>query len=330
MKKLVLAAAALGAAALAVAAPALAQTKTIKLLSSWDRTTYAAYEAVLAFQEHLKTISAGKLETDVKGPETVPAFQQIQPVSAGVFDMLFTHGVYHAGSKGLTLVADAILPDHEKRRTSGVIDYFDKYYQKHNKLTIIALTSNGTKGYQLITRDPLTPAGDFPGRKIRGTQSYFGVIKALGGTPVVIPINELYSALEKGVVDGAAMPAAGILTAKTYEVSKYRIRPFIGVSTQSVSVNLNAWGKFTAGEQKILREAGQATETAMLKKGDDTIAREDAELDKLGMRYAQLPPDKAELVKRAWVTSLWELAEQCCADGAKELRAIALKANLTN
>ena len=53
-------------------------------------------------------------------------------------------------------------------------------------------------------------------------------------------------------------------------------------------------------------------------------------LDKLGMKYAQLPADKAELVKRAWVTSLWELADQCCGDGSKELHAIALKAKLTN
>ena len=34
-------------------------------------------------------------------------------------------------------------------------------------------------------------------------------------------------------------------------------------------------------------------------------------------------------MKAAWTKSLWELAEQCCADGAKELHEIALKANLT-
>jgi len=318
------------ALALLVAGPALAQTKTIKLLSSWDRTTLPALEGALMFQEQVKKISGGKLEVDIKGPETVPPFQQIQPVSAGVFDMLWTHGVYHAGSKGLTLVVDAMEADIAKRRSSGVFDFLDKYYQKHNRLTIIGLTSNGSKGYQLLLRDPLTPAGDFQGRKIRGTQSYFGVIKALGGTPVVIPINELYSALEKGVVDGAAMPAAGILTAKTYEVSKYRVRPFIGVSTQTISVNMNAWSKFTADEQRMLREAARWVEDNLIKKADETIAREDAELDKLGMKYAQLPADKAELVKRAWVTSLWELADQCCGDGSKELHAIALKAKLTN
>src|SRR5688500_2458080 len=148
-------------ALVASAAPAAwAQTKTIKLLSSWDRTTLAALEGALVFQEEVKKVSGGKLEIDIKGPETVPPFQQIQPVSAGVFDMLYTHGVYHAGAKGLTLVADAIDADLEKRRSSGVIDYLDKYYQKHNKLTMIAMPIQGTQGYAIVSRDPLSPEGD--------------------------------------------------------------------------------------------------------------------------------------------------------------------------
>ena len=125
------------AAAIVAAGPALAQTKTIKLLSSWDRTNFATFEAALIFQEEVKKGSGGKLEVDIKGPETVPPFQQLQPVSAGVFDILFTHGVYHAGAKGLTLVADAMEPDLDRRRSSGVFDYFDTYYQKHNKLTMV-------------------------------------------------------------------------------------------------------------------------------------------------------------------------------------------------
>ena len=155
------------------------------------------------------------------------------------------------------------------------------------------------------------------------------MIKALGGTPVVLPMTEMYSALEKGVVDGAAMPAAGIVSAKIYEVTKFRVRPFIGVATYGAYVNLTAWGKFTSEEQKMLLDAGKATEQVMLKQGEETIDREDAELEKLGNRVAELPKDKADLVKRAWSTSLWELAEQCCADGAKQLHEIALKANLT-
>ena len=292
MKRLLFAGAAV--AALAVAAPASAQTKTLKLLSSWDRSNYAALEGALVYQEQLKKLSGGKLVVDLKGPETVPPFQQIQPVSAGVFD------------------------------------FFDKYYQKHNKLTMIAMPIIGTHGYQIVLRDALSAEGDFKGRKIRCTQSYFGVVKALGGTPVVLPPAEVYSALEKGVVEGATWPAAGIYTMKWYEVAHYRVRPTFGTTNTPMLINMNAWGKLTAAEQKLLLDAGRETEKLMIKQGDVTLAKEEAELDKLGMKYAQLSPEKGAMVKRLWVTSLWELAEQCCADGAKELREIARKANLTN
>ena len=330
MKKLVLAAAALTAAALAAGGPALAQTKTIKLLSSWDRSNFAALEPALVYLEQLQKIGGGKLEIDLKGPETVPPFQQIQPVSAGVFDMLHTHGVYHAGSKGLALVMDAIEPDLDKRRAVGVWDYLDSYYQKHNKVKLVSLPISGTNGYQLVLRDPLSPEGDFKGRKIRGTQSYFGVIKALGGTPVVLPPAEVYSALEKGVVDGAAWPAAGIYTMKWYEVAHYRVRPTFGTTNTVLLINLTAWGKLIAAEQKLLLDAGREAENVMIKQGNVTLAKEEAELDKLGMKYAQLSPDKAAMVKKLWVTSLWEVADQCCGDGSKELREIAMKASLTN
>jgi len=326
MKQLLLAAAALAAFA---AGPALAQTKAIKLLSSWDRTNYATYESALAFQEEVKKVSGGKLEIDIKGPETVPPFQQLQPVSAGVFDMLYTHGVYHAGAKGLTLVADAIEPDLEKRRSSGVIDYFDKYYQKHNKLTMIAMPIQGTQGYAIVSRDPLSPEGDLKGKKLRATQSYFGIAKYLNATPVVVPGPETYSAMEKGVVDGAFWPAAGVFTMKWYEVAKYRLRPSFGTSNEPLFFNVAAWGKLSSQEQGWIKAAGKATEEYMIKQGDVTLAKEDAELDKLGMKVIQFAPDKAAAIKKIWVTSLWDLAEQCCADGAKELHELALKAKLT-
>ena len=328
MKKLVVAASAV--AAVVLAGPALAQTKTVKLLSSWDRSNGAAYEAVEWFQGEVKKASGGKLEIDIKGPETVPPFQQIQPVSAGVFDMLFTHGVYHAGSKGLTLVADAIEPDLEKRRSAGVIDYLDKYYQKHNRLTMVGLSIMGTNGYAFVSRDALSPDGDFKGKKIRATQSYFGVIKMMNGTPVVIPGPEVYSALEKGVVDGAVWPASGIYTMKWHEVAKYRLRPSFGTSNEPFFYNMAAWAKLSAEEQGWIKAAMRTTETYMLKQGDVTLAKEDAELDKLGMKVLQLAPDKAAAIKKTFAESLWELADQCCGDGSKELREIALKASLTN
>jgi TRAP-type C4-dicarboxylate transport system substrate-binding protein len=140
----------------------------------------------------------------------------------------------------------------------------------------------------------------------------------------------MYSALEKGVVGGIAFPASGVLTLKLYEVAHYRVRPTFGTSNTIIAMNMNAWGKLAADERKTLLDAGREVENIMITQGDVTLAKEEAELDKLGMKYAQLPPDKVALIKDVWGKSIWELAEQCCADGAKEFHEIALKANLTN
>ena len=319
------------AAAAVTLAPlgASAETK-LKLLSSWTSSNKPLYAMAETFVKNVHEIGGGKVKIEISGPEVVPPFEQLQPVSSGVFDMLFTHGVYHAGSKGLALVVDAIDVNPVKRRASGITDFVDKYYQKENNLKVVSLPSASFFGYHMFLKEPLSPAGDVKGRKIRGTQSYHGMIKALGGNPVVLPGGEIYSALEKGVVDGAWWPAAGMLSMKHYEVAKYRVRPTIGTSNEPILINLDKWNKLSAEEQGILLEAGRKTELEMPWIGNGIQGEEDAKLDGFGLKYSYLPPDKADLVKKAWSDSLWELAKKCCGDAATQLREIAKKNGMTN
>ncbi len=47
---------------------------------------------------------------------------------------------------------------------------------------------------------------DFTGLKIRVTPVYRDIVQALGGTPITTPPGEVYTALERGVVDGYGWP----------------------------------------------------------------------------------------------------------------------------
>jgi TRAP-type mannitol/chloroaromatic compound transport system substrate-binding protein len=302
----------------------------LKLLSSWDKSNWPTYAVVDAYVKFVHADGAGKVKIAISGPEVVPPFEQLQPVSSGVFDMLYTHGVYHAGSKGIALVVDAIELDPYKRREAGIFDFVDKYYQKHNKVRLVSLPAAAFNGYHMYLKDPPTAQGDVSGRKIRGTQSYHGVIKALGGTPVVLPPAQIYTSLEKGVIDGACWPAAGMLTMKHYEVAKYALRPTFGTSNEPLFINVEKWNKLAKAEQDILLDAGKRLEYEMPWIGKDIYEKEEAELLKLGVKYVNLPPDKVALVKKTWSDSLWELAKQCCADGADDLKALATKAALTH
>ena len=97
----------------------------------------------------------------------------------------------------------------------------------------------------------MSPAGDLSGRKIRGTPSYNNVVSMLGGSSVVLPPGEVYSSLEKGMVDGAAWPAAGVLGMRWYEVAKYMLRPGFGLSTYLFLMNLDTWNKLSDAERAV-------------------------------------------------------------------------------
>ncbi|MAL61898.1 MAG: TRAP transporter substrate-binding protein DctP [Pseudomonadota bacterium] len=300
----------------------------LKVLASWNKNIWPTYVVLDTFVKNVAKVGGDKVNLRISGPEVVPPFEQLQPVKSGVFDILFTHGVYHVGSKGLAAIADAMTADPVGKRSSGVWDSLDKFYQKTHSLKLLAISPSSTAGYHIFLKDPIK-GGSWDGRKIRGTQTYHGVIKLFGGEPVVMPGSQVYSALEKGVVDGAAWPAAGMLSMKHFEVAKYKVRPTFGTSTLPILMNMNSWKKLNAEEKGILLQAGEMTELQMPWIGDELQAQEDAKLAKLGVKITQIPADKVAAMKKAFSDSLWALGEKCCGDDAKKMRDLAKKAGIS-
>lgn len=312
-----------------VAMPSQADAADIRVLSSFDTSQLPTYTVLQQYMDNVTAIGGGDVTFTVFGPEAVPIFEQLAPVSTGVFDALYTHPVFHAGDGGLALAVDAIDVDPIARRASGVWDFVDRFYQETHNLKMVAMMSVSMEGYHLFTKEPLSEAGDLAGRKVRGTPTYFGVIEALGAEPVVLPGSEIYSALQTGIVDGAGWPAAGMISMKHFEVADFRLRPTFGAATQPVFINLDVWNGLDAEVQSVLLEAGELTELQMPWIGNAIQADEDARLDALGVAVETLSPEMAEKVQSAFVSSIWSLAEDCCGDAATGLRDVALAAGLT-
>lgn len=314
----------------AAAMAASAQAADVRLLASWDKSNWPTYAALDRFVKNVKKVGGDAVNIQISGPEVVPPFQQLQPVKSGVFQMLFTHGVYHLGSKGIAATMDAVDPDPVRVRESGVWGFVDKYYQDTHGLKLVMLTPSSTQGYHIFLKKPLSGGGDFKGRKIRGTQSYHGVIRHLGGEPVVMPGSQIYSALEKGVVDGAAWPAAGMLSMKHYEVAKYKIRPTFGASWLPILANKSAWDKLDQKSKDVMMLAAYMTELEMPSVGDTILADESGKLEKLGVKVTELSAAKSIEVKKTFNESIWKLGVDCCGDKGKEMRSLAVKAGLSN
>ena len=96
---------------------------------------------------------------------------------------------------------------------------------------------------------------DFTGLKIRVTPVYKDIVEAIGGTTVTTAPGEVYTALERGVVDGYGWPVTGIFDLGWEKVTKFRMEPAFYSVEVNVLVNLDAWKGLTDAQKKVLSDA---------------------------------------------------------------------------
>lgn len=301
---------------------AFAQSTQYRWLNSWDRTLPQVPRFVEPYLKAVEAASNGRMKFAVSGPETVPPFEQLQPVASGAFHFLFTHGGYHFGTNPLLSAIEALGGTPEQRKASGVFDVVDKHYQKIGlKLVAIPMTADG--GYEIVLRRPLTAAGDLQGHKIRGTPSYANVIKLLGGSLVNLPPSEIYTALDKGVVDGFAWPSYGVAQTRYYEPAKYILRPTFGFGSNPILANLATWDKMPEADRKIMIDEAAKLETQWFKESARLIEEDEKTLVAKGLTIVTVNEGMRAKVQRAWSDGLWEMAAQKMKKEVEELRAIA-------
>ncbi|MFC2967751.1 TRAP transporter substrate-binding protein DctP [Acidimangrovimonas pyrenivorans] len=316
-------------AALGLAA-GTASALELKMLGSFPEGFVFTEQIAKPFMALATKDSGGELTFTYTGPDAVPALEQFEPVQSGVFDLLFAHPAYSAGVSPLGLAIDAIATDPQKRRDGGIIDYIDSYYQKNFGMKLIAAPATGTKGFRFFLKDPITGSPALAGRKIRATVSYFPMIEALGGTGVVMGGGNVYSALQTGVVDGAAWGLTGAKDFKWYEVSKYMADPVFGQVGVMIFMNLDRWNSLTPEEQAALHKAAITLEDESIPRFDSLAATEKADLLKLGMKMTDFPPAEAAQLDKLWSDGVWAVAMKGAPEAVAGLRDLARKAGLSD
>lgn len=315
------------AAGIALAsAPALAQN--LRLLSSWD-SSYAPVPSVLEpFVQRLNEASNGAINITRSGPETVPPFEQVDPVSRGLFDMLFTNGAYHGTISSVGMTLDAISASPDQVHQSGIWDYVDQHYREQHNLKLIAVLLD-PNGFHIILRRPLGDDG-LAGRRIRGTPIYHPLIEALGGAPVVLPAGEIYPSLERGVVDGAAWPTIGAVGFRWFEVADYMMRPTFGQVAHLVFMNLDRWEALPEETRTLITEVARGYEDEAVERFNGVVAEEETTLAREGMEVAELTGALREIVDRTWYEGAMKLAARTNPEEVARVDEMAVAAGLTS
>lgn len=121
----------------------------------------------------------------------------------------------------------------------GFEDMLKEAHLKHN----ILYYTEKIYPTAMIGKKPIYKIEDFKGYKIRSSGAIADMLKELGAATSLIPGEEIYLALQTGVIDGVHWGAAqGALTMKFCEVAKYYIQPDLAMSgTDVIIINKEAF-----------------------------------------------------------------------------------------
>ena len=283
-----------------VAAPAAAADK-LKLVTNWGKGVYSVAKTLQWAQQFSASDAAKAAGIEVVhagGPEVTPAREQLTAVRNGVFDMMFGAAGYYVGAVPEAFVFYGTDISPMAARANGGTALLNRIWEKKANTHVLGWVAAGV-GYHVWLKDePKLKADgtlDLGGRKIRSSPLYRPWLDAMGATQVMVPAPDIYSALERGVVDGAAWPGLGITDLGFQKFVRYRVDPPVWQFDNLLLVNLGKWGKLTAAQQNALQQSVIAFEKEAHAYYARLAREEKARTDKGGLKSYMLSDAAAKL-----------------------------------
>src|SRR6478672_826753 len=246
------------AATTCICSSGFAQEVPLRAVTAFaEKTTYS--RPFEKFVEQVNAEGKGIIQINyIGGPKAMPPFEVGKALKAGVVDIANTTGAFTTNVMPESDAWKLTERPMSELRKNGGYDYMAKLYaEKMNAIFLARLVDNNQ--FHLYLNKPISTP-DLTGLKIRITPVYRDFFQALGATVVQTPPGEVYTSLERGVVDGYGWPITGIFDLGWHEKTKYRVDPGFYTAEVSVLVNKTAWAKLTDAQKAVLRKAAERGE----------------------------------------------------------------------
>jgi TRAP-type C4-dicarboxylate transport system substrate-binding protein len=245
----------------AALAPALAsaQEANLKLVSAFPETaTYVKH--MMPWIEKFNAGGKGIAQINfIGGPKAIPTFEVGTSVKNGVVELAMNTGAFYtnlmpeADFLKLTQITIA------QQRKNGAFEYINKVWNQKANLVYLARMVDETPFHLYLTKKIDKP--DLAGLKIRITPVYRDFFQSMGATLIQTPPGEVYTALERGVVDGYGWPIHGIFDLNWHEKTKFRVDPGFYNAEVSIIMNLDAWKKLSPKQRGYIEKQALALES---------------------------------------------------------------------
>jgi TRAP-type mannitol/chloroaromatic compound transport system substrate-binding protein len=269
-----------------------------KMVTSWPKNFPGLGSGPENFVRYVEQMSNGRLRVKLyAGGELVPALEVFDAVSRGVVEMGHSGSYYDKGKVPAAQLFTGVPFGLNAREMSAWIKYgggqelFDELYAEYNIVPLIG----GNTGVQMMGwfNKEINSLDDMKGLRIRMPGVAGDVLAGLGAQVVTMPVSELYTAMQTGVLDAVEWVGPyNDLAIGLHEVAKYYYYPgwHEPGSALYFGINRKAWDSLPDDLQAIVRAAARASSLDMM---DEYTARNGAALKALveqhGVQLRALP-----------------------------------------
>ena len=209
-----------------------------------------------AFIERLNEKANGKLVVNIKGgPEVIGMFEQPAALKDGVIDMIYTPTAFY---KSLVPGGDIIMLSQltlEEERQLGVIDILDAEHQKVGLKFLGRMpASEMVRLNRIFLKEAVNTPQELDGLRISAGVFLTNIMQGLGMSVLDLPLGDVYTALERNMLDAVVNPYLTVVDYKWYEQVKYMIDYPLFVANVVAIMNLDSWNSLPGDMQELIEE----------------------------------------------------------------------------
>lgn len=303
--------------ALGSASAAISQEVTLRAASFVPGPSAFGWPLV-RWVEEVNAQCAGQVQITILDAGAISPFEQPNAVRSGVVDIASVPPSYY---KGILIEADAAVLGNvpmAEQRTNGAWELLNRLHAERMNVHYLTAFGDGVRFHAYTTR-PIED-GRLDGFRMRTTPVYDAFFRAIGAEPVQIPPPEVYTGLERGVVDGYGWPMWGIFDFGWNEYTTYVYEPGFYNVMVNLLVNQTRWNSLSDEQRSCLSDMALKLEADWPAWRDEYTATELTRLADAGIEIVDL----GEEFRDAAHDIYWQELEAASPEIVGQLRAVLL------
>ena len=299
----------------ATAFAASAQTTNLRIQTHFSPETLSGKMAA-EFIEDIAAMSNGEIQVEMfYASAVVKSAETFDAAATGILDCDMTGGAYQTGKNPAFQFAGDLNGGYANPYQQmawllhgGGYDALNELYNAHN-MEFIGWWIPGPES--LSSTRPIRGVDDFKDWKFRSPPGVITLIfKNLGASPIVMDFNEIFTALETGIIDGAdAANLTNNIGLGLYDIAKHTNYPgFHSMPADHLACRKDVWDAMPDHHKAILKVGMQALALRNTTINEVQNAKNSVKLAAEGLNMYEWSPEELGKYRSAVQTAWNEFA----------------------